>query len=271
MYSRYLEVQPISEPTGNKIVFFLRAVFNRWGYPRVVVTDNGTEFVNKIVAEYLQDHQIVHELTPTCHPQANPVERVNRNLKSLIRTFLSDKHSKWDQNLPELVYAYNTSVHSSLTVSPAYLNFGRDPRYLDLHRGGKVLTELNKTDNRNTVLSLIDELRHYIESFMIKAQNRQDELLPDPNINIVIGAEVYIRNKQLSKKVDGFAGKLAPPRKGPYYVHSFYSNSLVNVCDKNNILIGTFTINDLKIPRRSNRNKPGSDNESLVRQNNKIK
>lgn len=89
------------------------------------------------------------------------MERIERNLKTLIRTFLTDEHSKWDQNLPEFVYAY-TSVHSSLTVSPTYLNFGRDPRYLDLLRGGEVLTELNNQNHRSTVLSLIDELWHCI-------------------------------------------------------------------------------------------------------------
>ena len=251
--SGYLELLHVSEPTGIKIVQFLRTVFNRWGFPRVLISDNGTEFVNKTVTEYLRSYRIRHELTPTYHPQANPVERINRNLKILIRTFILDKHGKWDLNLPELVYAYNTSVHSSLSVSPAFLSFGRDPGYLDLHRDSKLILTVQESDSRNQVLSLLDELRHYIESFMIKAQNRQDAKQRISNINLQIGAEVYIRNHQLSRKVTGFSGKLAPARKGPYFVREFKSNGLVNIVDVDDVFVGTFSIGDLKIPRRSNR------------------
>ena len=59
------------------------------------------------------------------HPQANPVERSNRTLKTMIATFVKTDHQSWDQHLHELRHAMNTA--SSTRVSPAFLNYGRHP------------------------------------------------------------------------------------------------------------------------------------------------
>ena len=40
---------------------------------------------------------------------------------------LCDGHRDWDLHLNELRFALNSAVHSSLGVSPAFLNLGRNP------------------------------------------------------------------------------------------------------------------------------------------------
>uniref|UniRef100_A0A6V7JG33 Integrase catalytic domain-containing protein n=1 Tax=Bracon brevicornis TaxID=1563983 RepID=A0A6V7JG33_9HYME len=65
--------------------------------------------------------------TPPYHPQANPVERVNRVLKAMIRAILEEDHREWDRHLYEFRFAYNTAHHSSINMSPAFSNFGREP------------------------------------------------------------------------------------------------------------------------------------------------
>lgn len=58
----------------------------------------------------------------------------------------SKKHREWDLFLPELQYAYNTSIHEATEYSPAYLNFGRIPR--------QPLTLLEKNNSEATVAKL---------------------------------------------------------------------------------------------------------------------
>ena len=78
--------------------------------------------------EYLAEKGIKRENTPVTHPQANPVERVNRTLKTMIMSYLKgNNHKGWDEKLLELVFALNTAIHSSTGLSPARLVFGRDP------------------------------------------------------------------------------------------------------------------------------------------------
>ena len=38
--------------------------------------------------------------TPTLpyHPQVNPVERANRTLKTMVASYLKERHSTWDES-----------------------------------------------------------------------------------------------------------------------------------------------------------------------------
>ena len=63
--------------------------------------------------------------TPPYHAQANPVERANRIMKTMLASFTQNNHQNWDKHLSEFRFAMNTAVHSSLMTSPAFLNFGR--------------------------------------------------------------------------------------------------------------------------------------------------
>ena len=93
----------------------------------MLLTDNGTEFVNSVLHELAEEFNIIHTTTPPYHPQANPVERVNRILKTMIISYIEKDHNTWDQHLSEFQFAYNSAYHTSLKSSPAFLNFGRDP------------------------------------------------------------------------------------------------------------------------------------------------
>jgi len=69
---------------------------------------------------------------PPYHPQANPVERVNRILKTMITSLIEKDHREWDKHLSEFRFAYNTAFHSSLETSPAFLNLGRELKPVQL-------------------------------------------------------------------------------------------------------------------------------------------
>ena len=61
------------------------------------------------------------------HAQANPAERVNKTLKSMINSYLTTDHRDWDEHLTEFSFALNSMVYSSTKLSPAFLNLGRNP------------------------------------------------------------------------------------------------------------------------------------------------
>ena len=120
LFTRYVELKALRKADATSVLkAFEELIVNRWGCPRVLLTDNGTEFSNRMVTERLN--------IPPYHAQANPVERVNRNLRPMINSFLADDHRDWDLHLNELRFALNSTVHSPLGVSPAFLNLGRNP------------------------------------------------------------------------------------------------------------------------------------------------
>lgn len=101
-------------------------VIARWGTPCRTITDNGTQFLNWTLREFMEECGIKLETTPPYHLQANPVERVNRALNTMIVAYLDRDHREWHMHLRDFRFVYNTAWHSSIGTSPAFLNFGRE-------------------------------------------------------------------------------------------------------------------------------------------------
>jgi len=56
---------------------------------RTKVHTNGTEFINQVVKASAEEHNIAH--TTVSPYQANPIERVNRILKTIMISFIEQE------------------------------------------------------------------------------------------------------------------------------------------------------------------------------------
>lgn len=88
-----------------------------WGCPKYGLSDNGKEFINKTVSESLTEYGVKITSTPIYYGLANPIERVNKNLKTMISIFIIEDQRDWDKLLHEFVFVYHTAKHSILKVS----------------------------------------------------------------------------------------------------------------------------------------------------------
>ena len=99
------------------------------GLPSVITTDQGSEFHNEVNAALMTTFGIKHRLTTAYHPQANGMdERYNQTLINSLSKFAQDARSRWDENLPEVVYAYNTGVQESSRHTPFEAMFSRQAK-----------------------------------------------------------------------------------------------------------------------------------------------
>ncbi|GBM18747.1 hypothetical protein AVEN_44306-1 [Araneus ventricosus] len=74
---------------------------------------------------------INQSLIPVYHPQANPVERKNRDLKPRLAMMVGNNHTLWNEQLPAIRFAMNTAKCETTGCTAAYLNFARELRTLD--------------------------------------------------------------------------------------------------------------------------------------------
>ena len=173
-------------------------------------TDNGTEFVNQTLRSLAQEYGIVHTMTPPYHPQANPVERVNRVLKAMIVSYIDQDHRTWDQYLPELRFAYNTSYHASLKISPAFLNLGRDPSLINsLRRNAEAGREIECQDPDlwRERMSRLQVLRDHVTKSLDEAFVNQSRYynLRRRDYRLRVGELVLMRCRVLSSKAKQIA------------------------------------------------------------------
>lgn len=64
----------------------------RSGCPKYLVTDNGTEFANKIVSAMVKQLGIIQTTVEMYHTQANPVERCNTVIKKMVSILVGKDH-----------------------------------------------------------------------------------------------------------------------------------------------------------------------------------
>lgn len=114
LFTRWVECRALRAANGPKIKAALHElILSRWGTPKVLLTYNGTEFINKMMKDFAEENSIKHTTVPPYHPQANPVERINRIIKTMIVAFIQKDYREWDAHLSDFCFAYNTAFHSS--------------------------------------------------------------------------------------------------------------------------------------------------------------
>ena len=92
LFTKFVIIRPLRTATGQNIIRSLKdSVFAIFGYSKVVHTDNGTEFDNKYLDRPFEELGIQHSKNPPYHAQANPTERVNKTLETIIRTFRRER------------------------------------------------------------------------------------------------------------------------------------------------------------------------------------
>ncbi len=110
-----------------------KAIFEEWfckiGTPAQIHTDGGKEFVNKLLSELCELLNVQHTKTTPYHPQCNSqVEVFNKMVKKYLASYVDETTLNWEEFLPALMLAYNTSYHSTITTTPFELVFGVRPR-----------------------------------------------------------------------------------------------------------------------------------------------
>ncbi|CAF2205227.1 unnamed protein product [Rotaria magnacalcarata] len=133
-FTRWVELFPLRTTTCSDIAHILvDEIICRWGCPTYILSDNGPQFVSELFTNICSSLGIRNKTTSNYHPQTNMTERMNRNLKPMIAQYAQENAHSWDRHLSKLALSIRTSVNETTGDTPAYLNFGRDPKLpLDL-------------------------------------------------------------------------------------------------------------------------------------------
>ncbi len=97
--------------------------------PRVLLSDNGTEFKNQILTDICSQYNIKQTFITVHHPASNGlVERTNGKILEILRHLAGYLHSTWEDWLSQVAASINGSVNSSTGKTPHYIIFGYDKR-----------------------------------------------------------------------------------------------------------------------------------------------
>ena len=119
VFSKYAWVIPLKDKTGPTLVKAFKIILASGRKPEKIMTDQGTEFLNRHFRALMKEEDI--ELYNTYNEtKASIVERLIRTLKTKMwRYFTAKKTMRYVDMLPDMVYSYNHSVHRSIKAKPA--------------------------------------------------------------------------------------------------------------------------------------------------------
>ena len=133
---------------AKNILSKLKIAFEGNGYPEEVGSDNGREFKNKIIEDFLEEKhiKIIHGMPYNPHSQG-VVERFHQTIKDMLYCKYSEEESEFNlkESLDLVVKKYNNHVHSSTKYTPNAVFYSNSKELFS-----KVLHNIKNTFKRYT-------------------------------------------------------------------------------------------------------------------------
>ena len=225
-FSRWVEIIPTSSDKAVVIAkHFINEIVCRFGIPKAILSDNGPGFVSKVMGIACDVLGISRRFASPYHPQSNPVERVNREIKRQIRIFCT-ANRKWDELLQLHAASIRFSPNKMTGETPHRMLFARDPKlpldmiFSELEILENTLTDKKLKDYRKTLNEemeiLYNGIKETVNKEMERAKNFYNKGRKD--IHFEVGDLVWIKNRVKSSKEKDLTASLQKPRIGPFRI-----------------------------------------------------
>ena len=119
IYSGWPELYAIPDKSAQTVAtVILEKRILRHGCAAVLLSDNGTEFINALVQEVGKVLNLYWVRTSPYHPQSNgKLERLHRVWNDIAYKGMQDPPS-WDEMIPSALLALRTTIHETSQYSP---------------------------------------------------------------------------------------------------------------------------------------------------------
>lgn len=221
--TKYLVMIPILNKEAKTVA---KALFDNFiltfGPMKILVSDRGTEYVNKVSQELLSLFQITHKTsTPYRHQTVGSIERSHRVFNEYLRTYLKTIND-WETNMKYFTFCYNTTPHHAynLQYTPFELTFGKKPSCIEFLNSNEI-DPIYDTEN------VVKEIKYRLQN----AQKLAAKLIDKYKNELKLSYDK--KSRPITLKVDdrvvlviGNRNKLEPLYKGPYIVTNILNNNI---------------------------------------------
>ena len=124
--TRFVWLRALKDKSALTVAYALWNIFANFGFPKVMQSDNGTEFVNKVVKALVEASHIDHRLITAYHPRANgTVERSFKNIMEMGNNFCNGASADWFHSVPQVQLWLNLRATRTHGFTPFSIMFSR--------------------------------------------------------------------------------------------------------------------------------------------------
>lgn len=256
-FSKFCRIYPLTAATTLQCLTKVARYQQEVNGFETLLTDHGTQFTSKEWYARLKEMSIRPTHSSIRHPASNPVERVNREIGRILRTYCNQKHSSWTRYLPAMNELFNSVVHESTGTTPYLLHFGVE--------NSDVWARLTKEDR----LPEHEELMKYARGRMLYlAEKRKRRKVFYPGFRI--GQLVLLRSAPTSDFFSKETKKLFLLFQGPYMVNRVIGRNAYQLwCERELKVKGVYNACNLK-PYRVGVASVGGNLESTKYEEDKV-
>ena len=105
----------------------MKDIFKLHGLPKAVVSDRDVKFSSNFWKGMFAELGTKLNFSTTYHPQTDgQTERVNQVLEDMLRMYVMEKPSKWEDYLHLVKFSYNNGKKKSMGMSPFKALYGKN-------------------------------------------------------------------------------------------------------------------------------------------------
>ena len=131
MFSKFAWCIPLKNKSCAVVAERLQHLFLVEGFPEILQSDNGGEFIGEEMVELSKryDMEVRHSLPYHSSTQGS-IEKFNSTVRNMIHQYQVDwKTKRYIDQLPFLMYSYNTTVHSTNKFTPFQVFRKKDEKF----------------------------------------------------------------------------------------------------------------------------------------------
>ena len=129
VFTRFIVCRPLFDKKAVSVAEELVKIFSLLGLPRIIQSDNGTEFANSVLNEITNILNIQQKFTTQYHPAQNGlVERNIQNVSNVLKKLTTEKYNEmafWPNCLDLCQFYLNNKFSNATNFQAFTLMFGR--------------------------------------------------------------------------------------------------------------------------------------------------
>jgi hypothetical protein len=160
-FSKWIEAKPLATITLATVQkFFWQNIVCRFGVPKAITVDNGTQFDAKTFKDFCDQIGTKIHFASVRHPESNGlVERANGIIMTgIMKLIFNQPRGKWPDELVKVVWSHNTTISRSTGFTPFKLLFGDEA----------ITPEEAKARSIRTLASVEDEANYSVAKDIIE-------------------------------------------------------------------------------------------------------
>jgi len=235
--TKFVVLRALKTKTAAEVCDHIIDIFTLLGAPTVLQSDNGREFVNKIMDKLVNlwpNFKIVHG-KPRHSQSQGSVERANQDIENMLTAWMKDHNSSnWSYGLKFVQLMKNSALHSGIKRSPYEAMFGCPPKHglASTSIPTDALTNVESEEDLEALVKQINVDENDTVDTQLEEGRRSNEIESDENLLVQENEEPHSDDTYILTDLDATTMEIKRQREEAFISLSNQAKRMKHTSDQ---------------------------------------